>query len=365
VLSAEPAPRPLPRAMEAFVVMHAFSTPAVRSVALPTLGSLHETYSLPANATCEVLLDVHASSVNPSDLHPRIARDDYPKVLGSDVAGVVLNTSGECKSLQPGDSVFGDIGANTATKAGATKELGAYAGVAVALEAQLARMPAGMDFVTAGALPKVALTTLKAYTWYAGAPGAARWHGPNTTVLVLGGSGGCGSVGIQMAKAFGAHSVITTTSAANVAYCRGLGANRVLDYHTEDWWDDSVIAPASVDVIYDTVGQPGSGNRAIPKLRSGGFYVTIAGGLATNPLPPDVGQAMFINSDTNLGSAGLMEQVGDMWQKGQITMSIDSTYSLAELPAAFAHSAEGHTVGKISVVTQAAPGGTAVGHAEA
>jgi NADPH:quinone reductase-like Zn-dependent oxidoreductase len=151
--------------------------------------------------------------------------------------------------------VWGDIGANTATKGGQTKELGAYAPTAVALEAQLATIPGSLSFSQAGALPKVALTTYKAFAWYAGAPAAARWTRANATVLVLGGSGGTGSVGIQMAKSFGAKTVITTTSSANFAYCKRLGADALVDYHAEDWW--SVLDDGSVDVVYDTVGQVG------------------------------------------------------------------------------------------------------------
>jgi len=268
------------------------------------------------------------------------------------VAGVVLNTSAGCARLKPGDRVWGDIGANThaAGSGRRTKELGGYGEVAVALEAQLAKIPASIGFAAAGVLPKVALTTLKAYTWYAGYPHAARWR--NASVLVLGGSGGTGSVGIMLAKAFGAATVVTTTSAQNEDYCRRLGADRIIDYRASNWWDDAVVPDGSIDVVYDTVGQAGTGDHAVAKLRRGGFYVTITGALATK-VPRDVSQAMFINSDTNLASAPLLETLNTLLDAGGLRVpSIDSTFSLGALPAAFARSETGHVVGKVSIAVR-------------
>ena len=154
---------------------------------------------------------------------------------------------------------------------------------------------------------------------------------------------------IQLARAFGAKQVITTTSSANFDYCKSLGADRLLDYHSQDWW--TVLDDGSVDVIYDTVGQSGTGDRAMAKLRDGGFYVTITGATASH-VPAGKGQAMFINSDTNLASAPLLEAMnalveGGKWDAG--AMKIDSTYALKDTADAFARSKTGHVVGKVSV----------------
>jgi NADPH2:quinone reductase len=74
-------------------------------------------------------------------------------------------------------------------------------------------------------------------------------------VLVLGGSGGTGTTGIQLAKAFGAGQVTTTTSADNFDYVKLIGADVAIDYKTANWWDPSVVADDSIDVVYDCVGQ--------------------------------------------------------------------------------------------------------------
>lgn len=253
--------------------------------------------------------------------------------------------------------MYGDIGANTQTKAGATKELGGYGQFSVALEAQLAKIPKSMGFAEAGALPKVALTSYKALTWYAD---VAHWP-PNASVLVLGGSGGCGTTGIQLAKALAPHgaNVTTTVSAAHFAYARGLGADAVIDYHNSNWWDDKVIADDSMDVIYDTVHGSGmlTGIRAMKKLKPGGRYVTITGALAPS-VRPGRHQAMFINSDTNLASARLMEALSELSEAGKLRMRhIDSTYSLRDVAAAFAKSEAGHVLGKVSIAVRPDGGG--------
>ena len=70
-------------------------------------------------------------------------------------------------------------------------------------------------------------------------------------------------------KAWDVTTVITTTSQTNADYVTSLGAHRVIDCYTHNWWDDDVVANKSVDVIYDAVGQGGTGDRTMPKLRTG------------------------------------------------------------------------------------------------
>ena len=123
-----------------------------------------------------------------------------------------------------------------------------------------------------GALPKVALTSYKALLWFLHADA---WTG-SETIVILGGSGGTGSAGIQLAKRLGAGTIMTTTSTANMQYCRDLGADTVIDYTTTNWAE--VVEDGSVDAVYDTVGQAGTGRTALKKLKSTGYYVTIAGG---------------------------------------------------------------------------------------
>jgi NADPH:quinone reductase-like Zn-dependent oxidoreductase len=313
----------------------------------PIPGDLHKRFKdLPTE--CEVIVQIHASSVNPADIYTRTG------VMGSDISGTVVELGSGCSSqsrLAVGTEVWGDIGANAHSKplGTITKENAAYAQYAAALETQLGLKPKNIDFAEAGALPKVSLTSYKALQWYAN---AGNWTKASTgpVVLVLGGSGGTGTCGIQMAKAFGASKVITTTSADNFDYCKGLGADQLIDYKTQNWWD--VLKENSVDIVYDTVGQTGSGNHALTVLRPstyGGYLVTIAGGQPTKT-KAGITANHFINSDTNLDNLPLMDALTQLVESEKLRMKrIDSTYSLQEIKQAFARSSTHLAVGKISI----------------
>ena len=356
LLSATSFARPddLPPTMRAYIQRSATNQSFEPAFAVPAVGDLHRRYS-GLTTSCEVLLQVAASSVNPSDIHPSVAASELPLVLGSDVSGVVRQTGEGCSRLKPGDRVFGDVGANAHTSGllkTKTKELGGYAEWAVALESQLGVVPDAIGLAEAAALPKVALTSYKALVWYTGAlntsgsPWADVPGGP--VVLILGGSGGCGTTGLQLARNFGASSLITTTSKANFDYCRAAGATRLIDYQSEDWW--TALDDGSVDVIYDTVGQSGTGARAMAKLRDGGRYVTITGALApAGAVKPGTQQHMFINSDTNLDSAALLDAIAQLMAEDKLRMSRLTAFSLEQVPAAFAASETHLTVGKLVV----------------
>ena len=246
----------VPATMGGFVSQTPHSFSYVPSFPVPKLGYLHETFAM-LPTECEVLVQVMASSVNPCDRSTDAARN--PKVIGSDIAGTVVAVGSGCTRLKVGDEVWADIGAvvHLRTNNASTKELGAYAEYAVALETQLGLKPKNLGWVEAGSLPKVALTSYKALVWYGG---GAPWIA-GKVVLVLGGSGGTGTAGIQIAKALGAAKVITTAATGSEAYCKQLGADVWYDYHTHNWWDPAVVAADSVDVVYDCVGQRGSGDR--------------------------------------------------------------------------------------------------------
>eukprot|EP00421_Protoceratium_reticulatum_P003450 CAMPEP_0168375694 /NCGR_PEP_ID=MMETSP0228-20121227/9941_1 /TAXON_ID=133427 /ORGANISM="Protoceratium reticulatum, Strain CCCM 535 (=CCMP 1889)" /LENGTH=360 /DNA_ID=CAMNT_0008388665 /DNA_START=1 /DNA_END=1079 /DNA_ORIENTATION=+ len=317
------------------------TSPAQRSVTTartPALGDLRKKFTgLPAS--CEVLVAVNASSVNPADM---ATPGPFPQVMGSDLAGTVVAVEEGCRRLRAGDLVWADIGAVTRMGQAKGKENGAYGQVAAALESQLGPLPRNLGMLEAASLPKVALTSYKALVWYGGAPFAEA----NGTVLILGGSGGCGTAGVQLAKALGASNVITTTSAANVDYVRQLGADRVIDYHEQNWWE--VLADNSIDTIYDTVGQAGTGDRAMGKLKAGGHYVTIVGALPSRPRK-DVESTMFINSNTNLDNVELLEKLRGFAESGKLRMPQLKPYPLEAILDAFAESKTGHVRGKLVV----------------
>ena len=139
--------------------------------------------------------------------------------------------------------------------------------------------------------------------------------------------------------------MLTTAGAVNAAYCTSIGADEVIDYHTKNWWDDAIVRDNSVDVVYDCVGQAGSGSRAMMKLREGGYYVTIAGGMGSRPRPGRH-QAMFINSDTNLDNVPLLDALANFSSHDQLRMPHLDVFPLAQSGDAFAHMAAPDRSGK-------------------
>jgi len=326
-----------PAEIEAIVAFSATNR-SLRRLQTPQLGDLHKKFTnLPDS--CEVLVAVETSSVNPADLY---MSPPFPQIIGSDLAGTVVAKQDSCKRLNLGDKVWADIGAVTKIGTAKTKENGAYAQLAVALESQVGPMPSNLDFQEAGVMPKVSLTSYKALVWYGGAP----YTHSNGTILILGGSSGTGTAGIQLAKAFGASTIITTTSASNVAYVTKLGATQAIDYHQHNWYD--VIDDASVNVIYDCVGQKDTGDQAMAKLVSGGFYVTLRGAVPSKPRS-DVTTSAFINSDTNLDNLNLLEALRELVEADKLRMPSVKAYPLQQAEAAFKESQEGHVVGKLAI----------------
>merc|ERR1711904_640148 len=130
--------------------------------------------------------------------------------------------------------------------------------------------PKSISMSESGAMPMVSLTSLDVLMWAAGGP---KFAGSNTTVLVLGGSGGTGHMGIQIAKAMGAAKVITTCSSSHTAFVKSVGADQVVDYHTANYWE--VLAAQSVDVVYDCVGLSGTGDKAAGIIKKNGHFATL------------------------------------------------------------------------------------------
>jgi len=290
-----------------------------------------------------IIIKVHSTSINPIDW--KIIEGGmpltFPKIMGCDAAGEVVATCDNCIS-QVGQHVWTDLGAVVNdSMLGQTEELGAYAQFAVALDSQVSMMPTNLNWTEAAVLPLVALTSWKALEWYGGAP----FISP-TTVLILGGSGGTGTSGIQLAKYFGAVNIIVTASAQNSNLLKSLGAKQVIDYHTQDWW--TVLNPGSVNVIYDTVGEQGSADRAMTILDKNGYFVTIAGDLSEN-CRADVTQSKFINSATNADSREYLQKLTSIVESGGLKPVIQQIFTFDKIIDAMKLSKAGHVVGKLGV----------------
>jgi NADPH:quinone reductase-like Zn-dependent oxidoreductase len=212
----------------------------------------------------EVVVDVYAASVNAADYKVRLGGAAYggggsltfPYILGRDFSGVVSQRGIGVRDFQVGDEVFGVMDAGVE---------GCYAEKVKIAAAIIAKKPDSLDHPEAAAMALTSLTAIWALE-----DTAKLQRGE--TILIQGGAGGVAGFAIQLAKYLSA-TVITTASAANHEYVRSLGADRVIDYRTEDFarW------VSAADVVFDTVGGEVQA-RSYSVLRPGGRLVWIAPG---------------------------------------------------------------------------------------
>ena len=296
----------------------------------------------------EVLLKVHAASVNPADWHllrgkPYIARLQIglrkPKetVLGCDVAGQVEAVGKNVTTLQPGDEVFGSPFMHG---------FGAFAESVCVPEDLLAPKPATLSFEQAAAVPLAASTALQ----------GLRDHGgiePGHNVLIIGASGGVGTFAVQIAKSFDAE-VSGVCSTRNVDMVRSLGADHVIDYTKEDFTQSG----QKYDLIFQLAGtrSPSECRRA---LTSKGTLVLSSGesdGRWIGPvdriikalmLSPFVSQKMA--SFTVQPNKADLQFLKQLIESGKVTPVIDRTYPLSEVPEAIRYLENGHARGKVVI----------------
>ncbi|MCP5420062.1 MAG: zinc-dependent alcohol dehydrogenase family protein [Gammaproteobacteria bacterium] len=197
----------------------------------------------PQPGVTEILVRVHATSVNPVDYKIRSAGSwagvTPPAVIGYDVAGVVEAVGAGVKRFKIGDEVFYSpliFGGQ-----------GSYAEYHVADESIVTFKPSNLSFTEAASLPLAGCTAWDAI--------AFMQLGPGQTVLIHAAAGGVGSLAVQIAKASGAR-VLGTCRAANQPMVRSLGADVVIDYRTEDFVEAALreTEGRGVDAVYDTVG---------------------------------------------------------------------------------------------------------------
>jgi len=242
----------------------------------------------PAVGDRDVLVRVHAAGVNQLDLKlaggefKAMLDYDLPLTLGHDVAGVVEAIGTAVTRFAVGDEVFARV---------ADFRIGTFAERVAVDEADLARKPGTISMVEAASLPLVALTAWQALV--------ERAHvGVGTRVLIHGGSGGFGSIAVQLARHLGSH-VATTASESNADWLRTLGADEIIDYRTEDF--ETVLS--DYDVVVDGIGGENL-EKSLRVLRPGGRAIGIAG-----PPDPAFARQIGLNAGLRLAITGISGKV--------------------------------------------------------
>jgi NADPH:quinone reductase-like Zn-dependent oxidoreductase len=279
----------------------------------------------PVAGAGEVVVDVHAASVNGADWKVRAGdykQTKFPFPLGRDFSGVIAAVGQGVTDLKIGDAVFGVLDAG---------QEGAYAEKVAIKAAIIAKKPEGLSHVNAAALALTGLTALVAIE-------DTLKLQRGETILIQGGAGGVASFAIQLAKHIGAR-VITTTSAANTAYVRSLGADEIIDYNAKDF--TQVVS--GCDAVFDTVGGDVA-QRSFAVLKPGGRAAFIASGAqAPKPNRSDVTSLRPAVGRTRRH----MERIGELYRAGAIRPPEIKPYRLSDAADAHRVSESRHFRGKL------------------
>src|SRR5947207_60351 len=282
----------------------------------------------------EALVSVIASGVNPADpltLSGKYAREfgtHLPLIPGYDIAGIVEKTGVKVTKLKAGDAIYGypTFG-------------GGWADYVTVTEGEVAAKPASLSFAEAAAVPMGALTAWQALV------DAAKLH-DGQTILIHGGSGGVGSLAVQIAKVLGAR-VIATASTANQDLLKQLGADIAIDYTKQKFEE---IAK-DVDVVMDTIGEDTLA-RSYGVVKKGGFIVSLVArpdraelekhGIRGAPM------SVVPNSDE-------LAEITKLIDAKKVKVIVSQTFPLSDAVKAQEQAATGHTRGKIVLKVAEAP----------
>lgn len=302
----------------------------------------------------DVLVKIVAASINPIDLKTKEGKVkmllDYqlPLILGSDFAGIIQEAGKEVEEFRVGDEVYGRVQKH---------RIGTFAEYLAVDQKDIARKPKNLTFEEAAGVPLVALTS------YQGLHDVMKIQSGDK-VLIQAGSGGIGTMAIQLAKLAGAY-VATTTSTKNVEFVKSLGADQVIDYRQQDFAE----VLTEYDFVFDTLGGENL-ERAFEIIKPGGKVVTLSGipnrrfgqeygsplwkqvafGLATRKLTKLEKKSgatyhfLFMKP-----SGSQLQKITELIEGGKLVPVVDSVWDFAKIQEAFAHSASGRARGKIII----------------
>ena len=277
-----------------------------------------------------VLVEVHAAGINPIDniLHAGYLQQmlelSFPHIMGYDVSGIVVEVGKDVRSVKVGDEVFARPN---------QEDAGSIAEFARIHENELAIKPKNMSHIDAASVPLAGLTA-----WQALVTKGNINRGDK--VLIHAGSGGVGTLAIQIAKYFGAE-VTTTTSSKNKDLVKSLGADLVIDYTTQSFENEL----SNYDLVIDAIGGD-TLTKSCKVLKKGGRLVSIKG-QDTENLAKEYGvnfEWFFMSPDGEI-----LTEIASLISQGTIKTVIDSTYSMKQAPEAFELLAKGRAKGKIVI----------------
>jgi len=295
----------------------------------------------------DVLIEAKAAAINPIDNYiiqgnlQGMLPLPLPSTIAYDVSGKIVEKGNEVSNFEIGDLVYSRV---PQEQMGTVAEFVAVSSIAVS------KKPGNISFEEAASLPLAGLTAFQSLEY------AEIME--NDKVLIHAGSGGVGSFAIQYAKARGAF-VFSTTSTDNVKWVKELGADRVIDYKTEDY--KAIVKDA--DIVFDTLGNNYT-LEAFEIIKQGGKVVSVAGpldeksakifGMADYKLPEELAKVSsakgasykYVFMHPNGAHLG---EIKSLVEDEKIKPVIDKVYSFSESIEAFTHLASGRAKGKIVI----------------
>ena len=310
---------------------------------------------IPTVGATDLLVRIHAASVNPVDIKTRegklktLLKYRFPLVLGNDLSGVVSDVGSGVTRFKKGDAIYARVDKD---------RIGTFAEFAVVRDGAAALKPTNVTFEEAASLPLVALTAWQALVEI-GRLGAKQ------RVLIHAGSGGVGSVAIQLARHLGA-TVFTTVGKRNVELVKRLGADVAIDYRTERFED----VATDCDVVLDSAGGD-TLVRCFECVKAGGVVVSIN---SSTPSPafarswglnPIIVFAIRMLSRRALTAARKhnaryeyffvdadgeqLRLITRLVESGAITPLVDKIFRFEEVRDALAYSESGRATGKVVI----------------
>ncbi|WP_433333701.1 NADP-dependent oxidoreductase [Spirillospora sp. CA-294931] len=312
----------------------------MRAIAVSEFGAVPALMDLPRPlpGPGELLVKVIAAGLNPLDwkIVDGMLKDSvphsFPLILGTDAAGVVEEVGEGVTEFGVGEQVFGQFAA-------IPRGLGSYADYAIATEgAAVARMPRGMIYTQAAAVPTASMTGFNAVD-------AARVDS-GQTVLVIGATGGVGQAAVQFAAGRGA-KVIATARADMDAEMRRLGAGETVD-HTAGDLNERVLAVHGdgIDAVLDFAGDRAAVEHVAGLLRPGGTYLSSIWSVNVDAMAAK--EIRGVNLD-NEATPGLLGEIADLIDADGLTVRVHREVALEDAPAALEANREGGARGKTVV----------------
>ncbi len=283
----------------------------------------------------QVLVEVRAAGLNPFDwkvrdgMYQEFIPLKLPATLGGDVAGTVVEIGEDVSGFEIGQAVYG--------MANAVSGQGSFAEFTPVTASQLVAKPSSVDFTAAAALPLAAISAYQALVDHMSLQADQK-------ILIHGGAGGIGSLAIQIAKNIGAY-VATTVTADDAEFVKGLGADEVIDYKSQDF---SALLK-DYDAVFDTVGGE-TNTKSYAVLKPGGALVSMVA--KADEALVKAGDIRYTQQSSKATPERLVK-IAELVDAGKLKANVDKVFSLDEAAAALEYLKTNHPRGKVVIQVKA------------